>query len=79
MALDTFTPTAFRLIAQGCEATLGKETPQPNYAEGVAPILGGEDIMLQNYVGTIVAAILDLVMTEHLWRSICICDLRFPG
>ena len=40
MALDTFTPTAFRLIAQGCEATLGKEMPNPNYTKGVAPILG---------------------------------------
>jgi hypothetical protein len=32
------TPTAFRLIAQGCVATLGKVTPSPNYAEGVAQL-----------------------------------------
>ena len=46
-----FTPTAFRLIAQGCVATLGEVVPNPDYAEGVTTILGGEDNMLQNYVG----------------------------
>ena len=48
---EILTPTAFRLIAQGCVATLGKETPDPYYTEGVAPILVGEDKRLQNYVG----------------------------
>ena len=45
------TPTAFRPTAQGCEATLGKETPNANYTEGVAPILSGEDNTVQNCVG----------------------------
>ena len=71
------TPTAFRLIAQGCAATLGKVTPNPNYAEGVAPILGADNVS-RIARGTI-AAFHFLVMAEHLWRSICICELRFPG
>jgi hypothetical protein len=48
---ENLTPTAFCLIARGCSATLGKETPDPFYTEGVAPIVVGEDKRLQNYVG----------------------------
>jgi hypothetical protein len=58
------TPTVFRLIAQGCVATLGIESPSPNYAEGVAPIPRtkpkGDGITF----GIIVAAFL-----SWLWRN----------
>ncbi len=37
------TAKRLRLTAQGCAATLGIETPNPNYAEGVAPIPRDED------------------------------------
>ena len=66
-------------MTQGCAATLGKQTPDPINAEGVAPILGGEDNTIQNRVGLMSGAFFDVVMTEHLWRSIRIYDLRFPG
>ena len=56
-----------------------KVTPHPNYAEGVAPILGGQDKSIQNCVGVMSAAFFYLVMTEHLWRSICMCDLLSQG